>query len=161
MLSIPEIEKQYGVNRGFYLLKFFEIKARSFKEADNVAIITGRLDLSKIQINNQYKTEYHTSWEGKKFFLRSSYETDYANKLDEQKIPYLVEELKLHYWDSQTNSERIAIPDFYLPETNEIVEIKSTYTFDEQNMKDKFAAYKKFGFKPKLILEKKEINFDI
>lgn len=160
MLSIPEIEKQYNIKRGFYLLKFFEIKTRSFKEANILAINTGRLDLTKFH-NYQYKTEYHTSWDGKKFFLRSSYEVDYANQLDEQKIPYLVEELKLHYWDSQTNSERIAIPDFYLPRTNEIVEIKSTYTFDEQNMKDKFAAYKKFGFKPKLILEKKEINFDI
>lgn len=49
---------------------------------------------------------------------------------------------------------RVAIPDFYLPETNEIIEIKSSWTFDKQNMKDKFIAYKKLGYAPKVILNR-------
>lgn len=73
--------------------------------------------------------------------------------LDEQRIRYNVEDLRIHYFDTQRNEERIAIPDFHLPESNEIVEIKSSWTYDEQNMKDKFAAYRKAGFIPRLILD--------
>ena len=49
---------------------------------------------------------------------------------------------------------RVAVPDFYLPETNEIIEIKSSWTFDKQNMKDKFIAYKNLGYIPKVILNR-------
>jgi len=47
---------------------------------------------------------------------------------------------------------------FYLPDTNTIVEIKSNYTLDEQNMRDKFKAYKEHGYIYKLILNKKELS---
>lgn len=52
--------------------------------------------------------------------------------------------------------KRIAIPDFYLVDNNEIVEIKSNWTYDEQNMKDKIKVYKDNGYNVKLILEHKE-----
>lgn len=58
------------------------------------------------------------------------------------------------------HKERIAIPDFYLPDTNTIIEIKSIFTLDVQNMKDKVAAYLAFGFKFKLILEHKECDLN-
>jgi hypothetical protein len=29
-----------------------------------------------------FKTEHHKTWDNKEFYLRSSYETDYANELD-------------------------------------------------------------------------------
>ena len=35
---------------------------------------------------------------------------------------------------------------FYIQEQNLIVEIKSSYTLDIQNMRDKFKAYKKLGY---------------
>ena len=70
-----------------------------------------------------------------------------------------MEIFRIPYFDSVKNSKRIAIPDFYLSETNEIVEIKSNYTYDEINMKDKVKAYKKLGYKVKLILEGVEIIF--
>lgn len=54
--------------------------------------------------------------------------------------------------------QRVAIPDFYLPESNTIVEIKSDYTYDKQNMDDKIKAYKEHGYKYKLILEKEEVE---
>lgn len=153
-MSISELEEKYGFKRGWYVLKVFEIERRNVTDALKNAIEQDRLT---IPTNYQFHTEYHTSWENKTFFLRSSYESDYAKYLDEHKIPYEVEELKIKYWDSQKNIERIAIPDFYLPETNEVVEIKSNYTLDKQNMIDKFEAYKKYGYKPKLILEKTEV----
>ena len=56
-------------------------------------------------------------------WYRSSYELAFAELLDSQKIPYKVEakEARTRYWDSELQRERVAVPDFYLPETNEIV----------------------------------------
>jgi hypothetical protein len=90
--------------------------------------------------------------------LRSSYESDYASYLDKNKIVYEVESLRINYYDSQERKERIAIPDFYLPESNTIVEIKSSWTLDVINMIDKVKAYKENGYNFKLILEHKEVN---
>ena len=53
--------------------------------------------------------------------------------------------MRIKYFDSQKNEYRCAIPDFYLPDENLIVEIKSDYTLDEQNMKDKKKAYLENG----------------
>jgi hypothetical protein len=78
--------------------------------------------------------------------------------LDKNKIKYKVEYLRISYYDSKDKCERTSIPDFYLVDDNVIVEIKSSWTYDEQNMKDKIKAYKKLGYKYKLILDKKEMH---
>ena len=85
---------------------------------------------SKSKTNSDSHTNYwyhqfwYVTWNNKKVFLRSDYEFDYAKELDSLKIDYEVEKLRILYWDSQLLRQRIAIPDFYLPETNTIVEIK-------------------------------------
>lgn len=132
------------------------IPVRNLQEAVKVAYQEGRLDLSKSK--NQYKSEYHKTWNNKEVFLRSSYEIDYANELDNKHIDYEVEKLKIKYLDTSCNQECIAIPDFYLPETNTIVEIKSNYTLNLQEMKDKVKAYKDLKYNFKLILEHKETD---
>ena len=106
----------------------------------------------------KFNQSWHTTWTGEEVFLRSSYELDYAEYLDSNQISYSVEELRIEYFDSQQNKTRIAIPDFYISSTNEIVEIKSDFTLDIQEMLDKFDAYKNLGYIPKLILEKEEID---
>ena len=106
-------------------------------------------------VNKLYKHGWHITWNNKKVFYRSSYELDYCKILDEQNIDYEMENLRIVYWDSELKKFRTAIPDFYLPKSNTIVEIKSIYTYDEQNMEDKVKAYKKHGYKFKLILDKK------
>ena len=108
--------------------------------------------------SNTYVHGYHTTWNNKKVFLRSSYEFDYAKLLDEQHIDYDVESLRIEYYDSINKENKIAIPDFYITSTNTIVEIKSNYTLDVQNMKDKIKVYKEAGYNFKLILEHKEIE---
>ena len=105
-----------------------------------------------------YKTGFHITWDNKKVWYRSSYELDYAKELDEKKIKYELETLRIWYFDTQKCIDRTAIPDFYLPETNTIVEIKSSYTYDKQNMDDKIKAYKKYGYNFKLILDHKEVS---
>ena len=72
-----------------------------------------------------------------------------------------MESKRFWYWDSQEQKQRVAIPDFYIPEQNLIVEIKSNYTYDEQNMIDRVKSFKDHGYKFKLMLNKKEIDFEI
>ena len=138
------------------IFKTEHIKIRSNSESLKNAIETGviKMDFNSVK----YKTEHHISWENKTFLLRSSYEIDFANMLDEKKIAYEVEFLRITYFDTQEECERIAIPDFYLPEINTIVEIKSTWTLDPINMIDKVKAYKENGYNFKLILEHKEVD---
>ena len=62
----------------------------------------------------------------------------------------------IKYFNTNLNEYHCAIPDFYLPETNTIVEIKSNWTLDIQEMKDKVKAYKDLGYNFKLILEHKD-----
>jgi adenylate cyclase class IV len=72
--------------------------------------------------NLKFKHGKHTTWDGKDVYFRSSYELRYAKELDNIKINYFLEGLIFYYIDSNSKYRRI-IPDFYLPDTNEIVEI--------------------------------------
>ena len=151
-LSAPEIWKQYGI--GYTTLRAYLQEAgghtRTRKGGVQVGVEESRI---KPRLGPQYKHGTYRTWEGKEIFYRSSYELEYAIYLDEQRIRYDVEDLRIRYFDTQKGEERIAIPDFHLLDTNEIVEIKSSWTYDEQNMKDKFAAYRKAGFISRLILD--------
>ena len=159
-LSAPEIWKRTGVNFRTMRDLFREnnLKTRNLSEGGRVAVETGRLKLPVFREGYQYKHGWHETWEGNRVYYRSSYELEFAQELDIKRIPYEMESQKIRYFDSELEIERIAIPDFYLPETNELVEIKSRYTYKEQNMKDKFKAYREHGFKPKLFLERKELE---
>ena len=140
--------------------KFFKtclnIPIKSVKYATKENFFENRLYIPNV--NTQYKSGWHTTWNNKEVYLRSSYELDYAKELDKQQIDYNVEFKHIKYWDSQTNEYKCAIPDFYIPSINTIVEIKSNYTLDIQNMKDKMKAYKDLGYNFKLICDHKEIQ---
>ena len=156
--SLNEIGQIYNYKFPNNLSKIFNylgIHKRTRIEISKNAILTGRL---KPGCSYMFKSEWHTTWNGKEVFLRSSYETDYAKELDEQKIDYDVECLRIKYFDTQQNEYRCAIPDFYIPYENMIVEIKSDWTLDIQNMKDKIKAYNELGYKVKVISEHKEIK---
>ena len=105
-----------------------------------------------------FKRSEHITWNGKKVLLRSSYELEYALKLDSQKVNYEVEGLKIKYWNTKLQKYCTAIPDFYLTETNTIIEVKGQYFFDRQEIKDKFKTYKEKGFNCKLILDGWEVK---
>ena len=137
-----------------FFKKYLEIPVKSVKYATNENYIEGREEVG--MIHNQYKQHWHTTWNGKDVYLRSSYEEDFANELDEKQIDYDVEALRIKYFNTIENEFRCAIPDFYIPSKNMIVEIKSNWTFNEQEMKDKKKAYLEQGYNFKLILEHKE-----
>ena len=165
-LSVQEIYTKYNCSHYFKVWKLFyfmknilEIKLRTLSEANKISIMNVD-NLQKLKRNYNYKDTYHTTWENKIVYLRSSYELDFAKILDEQKISYDVEKVKVLYFDTQLNIERVAIPDFYIPSTNTLIEIKSYWTLDLQNMYDKRKSYFANGYNFKLILEHKEIELD-
>lgn len=80
--------------------------------------------------------------------------------MNEQKIDYDMEALRIKYYDSYTKMFRFAVPDFYLPETNTIVEVKSKWTLDKQNMIDKRKAYLELGYNFKLLYEHEFVELD-
>lgn len=156
--SLVTIKEKYNVQfntiHNFFKKNGISLKSISF--ANKESILLGR----QFPENNlKYSVSgIHNTWNNKKVYLRSSYEFDYAKELDSYEIDYDVEFKRIEYYDSIKNEIRIAIPDFYLPKLNMIVEIKSNYTLDLQNMKDKFKSYEKLGFKTKLILDHKEFK---
>lgn len=159
-LPSKELEKIYNypshINQQIFPM--FDLIGRNLSESVILSYLEHRMP--EKDIKNQYHSTWHTTWDDKEVYLRSSYELEYAQELDSKQIKYDVESLRIKYFDTQENSYRCAIPDFYLPDTNTIVEIKSTWTYDEQNMKDKFRAYKDLGYNTKLILDKKELIID-
>lgn len=162
-LSPADIYKKYNCKEYFnnsetllHIFKDWKFPIRSWSKSCINSWLNGKLNNENN--HNQYNQQWYTTWNGKEVYLHSSYELDYAKELDKQKIDYDVECLRIKYWDSQKQEYRCAIPDFYIPSTNTIVEIKSSYTLDEQNMKDKIKAYKELGYNTKLICDHKEIN---
>ena len=155
--KLIETFNYYGGPSNFHkILKTLDIQTRNLSEGQIFSLVSGnRIDMPQV---NSYHDEYHKTQYNNIVYLRSSYETDYANILDDNKIHYEVETLKIKYFDTQLNKERIAIPDFYIRDKNLIVEIKSNFTLDIQNMKDKVIAYKNNGYDFKLILEHKEVD---
>lgn len=155
--KLIETFNYYGGPSNFHkILKTLDIQTRNLSEGQIFSLESGnRIDMPQV---NLYHDEYHKTWDNNIVYLRSSYETDYANILDDNKIHYEVESLKIKYFDTQLNKERIAIPDFYIKDKNLIVEIKSNFTLDIQNMKDKVISYKNNGYDFKLILEHKEVD---
>lgn len=142
------------------IFKYLNIPTKSCKQTNQYTVYTR--NIQQYSIYNIYKSGWHTTWDGKEVYLRSSYELDYAKELDDKQIRYDVECLRIKYFNTILNEYHCAIPDFYLPDTNEIIEIKSTWTLKGkvQEMKDKFKEYINLGYKTKLILEHQEISID-
>lgn len=156
-ISIPELALKYNHhNFGNFskLLKSLDISFRSLKEAVHIVYKLGKNGLC---VNPTYKHGWHTTWNNTKVFYRSSYELDFAKELDSKKIVYTLESMRIVYFDSIKCRNRVAIPDFYLPDINTIIEIKSKYTYNELNMKDKIVQYKKQGYNVQVILDHKLI----
>ncbi|MFA5754203.1 MAG: hypothetical protein WC905_02470 [Patescibacteria group bacterium] len=156
-LSSIAIAEKYGhknkLDFNTFLKRFFDI--RNLSDATRNNIIENGLGCRG---SNQYKSGHHTTWNNRDIFYRSSYELEYAQQLDLQRVDYVVERLRILYWDSQRQIQRVAVPDFYLLESNTIVEIKSSYTYNEQNMKDKRRSYIQHGYNFKFFLDKKEVD---
>lgn len=156
-LTLGEIRDKYKIqyNTVFFYFRKNGIRLRNFGEAGSLAYLLGKISP---QSNGCFKREWHETWDGKTVYLRSSYESNYAKELDDYKIKYEIETIRINYFDTIKQKNRTAIIDFYLPDLNMLVEIKSNWTLELQNMKDKFKEYKKLGYKTKLIVDGKELK---
>jgi hypothetical protein len=165
-LSPNEIAIKYQYDKKFenilHILKSFGIKTRNLSESGINACLNGRLNstISNNITKYQFKHGWHETWNLKKIYYRSSYELNFAKMLDNKKIDYEIEYFRIKYWDSQKYKYRVAIPDFYIPSENKIIEIKSKFTFNKQNIIDKFNEYIKMNFSVSLIYENKEYSFN-
>lgn len=152
-LSYSDLSSKYNVSTSSIssLFKRLKIKIRNISDSTSLAVKNGKMNYDNINIY-PYKSGYHATWNNKEVHYRSSYELEYYKKLDEQKIDYEVEKIRIYYYDTQREKQRIAIPDVYIPSENKLVEIKSKWTYNEQNWKDRLKSYKKLGYVVKLIM---------
>ena len=127
---MPAVLKQLGIAR------------RNNSESQIAHILKNGMRPNK---SNRYKTGWFIDHQDKQHFYRSSYELNAYEYLTKKCINFDTETLRIKYVDSQKN---IIIGRL-------IVEIKSDYTLDIINMRDKFNAYRKLGFRPILILNGK------
>jgi hypothetical protein len=104
-LSPKDIYDKYNCKEYFnnsetllHVFKSMNFPIRNYSQAVQNAWFTGNLKCGFI--HNQYKSCWHTTWNNKEVYLRSSYELDYAKELDEQQIDYEVESLRIKYWNT-------------------------------------------------------------
>ena len=159
-LSFTEIGKKYKMNYQtvHMLFKNLGLSARTNSEAVINAIKNGKQIFDNLN-PYPYKSGYHINWKGEKIHYRSNYEREYYEILDKDKVNYEIEKLRIIYYDTQKKKRRISIPDIYIKDLNEIIEIKSKWTLDEINMRDKIKAYKKLGYNVKLMIGEGNKNF--
>lgn len=131
-------------------IKALGISRRSLRKAGLEAVRNGRTEIPTTD-NTPYQSGWYVDWQGKQHFYRSSYEMLYYKRLDEQQADYDTESIRIEYYDTQKKCQRIAIPDIIV--NNIIYEVKSRYTFDVQNMKDKFKSYQIQGYNLVLVLD--------
>lgn len=156
-MSMLDIQREHKVNMNT-LHKFAKKTGFSLRTISEGAILAYSEGRGIIGSNQRFKQGWHTTWEGKQVYYRSSYEQDVCRELDEKHVPYEMESLRITYYDSQKKQMRTALPDFHLSDSNEIVEVKSVYFFNKINMQDKFREYVKLGYRCKLVLEHREYS---
>ena len=158
--SLSQIRDIYCIDVGT-LWKYIKENfgdCRSQSDGVSLAIENGRLLPNN---SNKFMSGTHISWDRASYRYRSSWEDKFMGELDKTETPYKYEPFGVKYYNTVKESFRIAFPDFYLPRSNEIVELKSNYTLGSiQEMKDKFKAYKELGYIPKLLLNWKYYEYD-
>lgn len=155
---------EYQTKSMTQIRKFYNIKADKtiqdiFKYLE-IPLIDSNKQLQKYLSNGGTIIPYkgkkcipYTRVNGTTIICRSSYEVDYARELDQNNINFEFESKQISFTSSIDNNIHYAIPDFYIPNDNSLVEVKSWYFYDQKRMNDRFIAYKKAGYNPKLVLE--------
>lgn len=111
------------------------------------SIMSGRIKLSPSWKKVPYKN----------LILRSKWERIVAEFLDKNNIKWEYETKKINYWDNDRRLEAITIPDFYIPSTNTVIEVKSNAELKSNKTKDKIAGINEKGFNT-LLVGRKEIR---
>ena len=141
------------------LLKRMGIPTRDVKESNINALLKGRMKEPTLMSSGyQYKCGWHTTWNNHQIYYRSSYELDFAKYLDSQKIVYECETIRLPYFNNRLNKIKIAVSDFYIPATNTLYQIKSSWTYVKKDAIDRYETFTQNGYNVILIYEHQEYN---
>ena len=154
-LSYLDIQEKYNIllrsiNMFF---KSNDIESRSFSKSIRMAFKKGKLVPNN---KSMFHNGAHEDWQGNEWYLRSSYEFLAANILDNLEIEYEVETMRVTYDDNGT--ERTYIPDFYLPNFNLVIETKSSYFVEQDNVKAKQKAIIDGGYSFLLLTTPEQIE---
>lgn len=87
----------------------------------------------------------YTTHLGQQVKLKSSWELRLAKVLDENLIPYEYEK-RIPYYDTQRQAHRTYYADFYLPNSNLILEIKANWATSDQTCQDKRRGAEDAGY---------------
>ena len=144
-MSVPDITRLAGYEHGHknfvkVVRRFIPLRSRAEGQKTKYG------ELARHPETSIFRTGIHETWDGRLVTYRSSYELDLCESLDAGRIEYFTECMTIDYYDSVAERTRFAVPDFYLPEFNVIIEVKSAFTFDPRNMLDKAKAYVENGF---------------
>jgi len=105
-------------------------------------------------------------WSGKykNYYFRSLLELSYLKYLIDNEIKFQIAEKSkfvVKYYDSYRQGTYNYYPDFYLEDTQEIIEVKPKNLINSKQNKDKFkAARKRFGDKFKIITDIIKLSFE-
>jgi hypothetical protein len=110
------------------------------------------------EICRKYKNRHwHETWDKKKVFYATYDELRFAKKLDILKTRYEINAIQIPYFDSFLGSERIAIPNFYLPDDNTLVEVRNDENYNRKEMHDRFSQYIKNGYDCILVYQLQQV----
>ena len=148
-LSSLEISKNFDFsnNRVFFdmykLFGFF--KFRKIKESAKISSLKKETPKAEIKgkSNYAYLYGYYINKLGNIFYYRSSYELATIKYLEDKNIKCELNKSHIVYRSSKDNSLHSGYPDFYLPDYNLFVEIKSTYNYDEKDLIDRYEEIRK------------------
>lgn len=89
--------------------------------------------------------------------LRSNWEKETAKFLDKNKLKWAYEQYVIPYFDTERRIIANTIPDFYLPDYNTFIEVKSNAEFKSIKTKDKMIGIRNHGHNV-LLFGKREIK---
>lgn len=139
--SIKEIMKEFNIpsERSISIIfNRFGIKPRSLLEAAKISAEKAELNIIPSNSGGYQHTNGSIKIGDKVFYYRSSYELEMLKFLQNQNINFELNIQKIFYKDSKANKLRYGFPDFYLPDYQLFIEMKNTYNYDEQNLKDRY-----------------------
>lgn len=148
--SLSKIKDKYGImyNTVYNFFKKFNINLRNNKESSLLCWKNGQLNGNNAM--NGFNSQCHKTWNNNQVFLRSSYQIKVAQFLDDQKIEYQVQKIKLQY--KYKENYHTYISDFYLPKSNLIIQTKCGYFIKkDKKLNDKIKSVKQNGYKFLLI----------
>ena len=158
--STSYIYKEYGIkeNTLFFFFRKNGISLRNNTQSnknyrDSLTQDELLLEMNRCH-NNTYKCGYHTTFDNRQVFLRSSYEKIISQYLDELKIYYEVESLRIEYM--YNNEVHDYIPDFFIPSKNMIIEAKGSYFYkkDKEKIDTKINTSIKMGYDTRLLISR-------